>query len=178
MTKGFIYIVSNESMPNIVKIGCTQDINKRLDSLHDTSTPTPFILEKSWEVDNMYQTEKFIHQHLSYCRLNKAREFFTITPINAIELIDNIIIDKAADKFLVYDKSHQFFASSPKDIGDFIRIAAKGQNITQAQLAGVSNTGVRCVIDIMAGKKTAQIGKVMDLTHNLGYRLAFVPRNE
>ena len=53
--KGFVYVLSNASMPGLIKVGMTTKVPdgraKELSS--DTSTPTPFIVEYYALFDDM-----------------------------------------------------------------------------------------------------------------------------
>ena len=50
-----------------------------------------------------------------------------------------------------------------KKLGEYIKKMRKAQNLTQADLAIAANVGIRFLVDLESGKKTAQIGKVIDL---------------
>ena len=54
------------------------------------------------------------------------------------------------------------------DIGALIRSARKEQNLRQDELAGVAGVGLRFIVDLEAGKPTAQIGKVLQVLQTLG----------
>ncbi|MCP2137760.1 y4mF family transcriptional regulator [Rhizobium sp. SLBN-94] len=54
------------------------------------------------------------------------------------------------------------------DIGDLVRSVRKEQNLRQDELAGVSGVGVRFIVDLEAGKPTAQIEKVLHVLQTLG----------
>lgn len=54
------------------------------------------------------------------------------------------------------------------DIGALVRSTRKAQNLRQDQLAGVSGVGLRFIVDLEAGKPTAQIGKVLQVLQTLG----------
>ncbi len=54
------------------------------------------------------------------------------------------------------------------DIGALVRSARKEQNLRQDELAGVSGVGGRFIVDLEAGKPTAQIGKVLHVLQTLG----------
>lgn len=54
------------------------------------------------------------------------------------------------------------------DIGAVVRSLRKEQNLRQDELAGVSGVGVRFIVDLEAGKPTAQIGKVLHVLQTLG----------
>ncbi|TNM62370.1 helix-turn-helix transcriptional regulator [Aliirhizobium smilacinae] len=57
---------------------------------------------------------------------------------------------------------------SPADIGTLVRAARKEQNLRQDELAGVAGVGLRFIVDLEAGKPTAQIGKVLQVLQTLG----------
>lgn len=61
--------------------------------------------------------------------------------------------------------------NSPMDLGRAIRDARRRAGLRQQELAGVAGVGVRFVIEVEAGKPTAQIGKVMQLLSALGLSL-------
>ena len=56
----------------------------------------------------------------------------------------------------------------PADIGDIVRSARKAQKLRQYELAGASGVGLRFIIDLEAGKPTAQIGKALQVLRALG----------
>ena len=55
VNKDFVYLLSNASIPNWVKIGRTQSLENRLKQLYNTSVPLPFNLERFIETPS---TEK------------------------------------------------------------------------------------------------------------------------
>jgi y4mF family transcriptional regulator len=65
---------------------------------------------------------------------------------------------------------------SPADIGALVRTARKEQHLRQDELAGVAGVGLRFIVDLEAGKPTAQIGKVLQVLQTLGCSVdIFVP---
>ena len=55
-----------------------------------------------------------------------------------------------------------------KKLGEFIKKMRKAHHLTQADVAIAANVGVRFLVDLENGKKTAQIGKVIDVCDALG----------
>lgn len=53
-------------------------------------------------------------------------------------------------------------------MGKIIRDLRRAQGVTQAQLAGLSNTGVRFISDLENGKETCQTGKMLHVLATLG----------
>ena len=82
MTTGFVYVLTNESMPGLVKIGYTErTVEERIKELSQpTGVPTPFECFFAVEVENPQAVEKKIHDGLHDARKNLSREFFEIAP--------------------------------------------------------------------------------------------------
>lgn len=57
---------------------------------------------------------------------------------------------------------------STKDIGLLIKTTRKAQGVTQEQLAGVANTGIRFISDLENGKPTIQVNKLLNVLRALG----------
>jgi len=57
------------------------------------------------------------------------------------------------------------------ELSELIRDTRKKQGISQEDLAGLSNTGVRFIIDLEKAKATCQIEKVFNVINALGLEL-------
>ncbi len=57
-------------------------------------------------------------------------------------------------------------------IGTTIRAARKAQGLRQDELAAAANVGVRFLIELEAGKETAQLGKTLAVLAALGIDLS------
>jgi hypothetical protein len=90
---GFIYVLSNPSMPGYLKIGFTRksDIAERVSELSSsTSVPLPFVLEH-WSFTHTPQKyETRLHGLFNKDRVSPKREFFTISLETAIKGINEI----------------------------------------------------------------------------------------
>jgi HTH-type transcriptional regulator/antitoxin HipB len=64
---------------------------------------------------------------------------------------------------------------TPHDIGRLIRETRKGLGVTQKELALTSGTGLRFIIEVEKGKKTAEIAKVLTVLQTLGIKLTLTP---
>jgi hypothetical protein len=84
----YIYILSNPSMPGLIKVGkTTTHPSQRMSELHSTGVPTPFELEFSVTVSSCDYSEKAAHLALASHRVTGNREFFRVSVKKAIELI-------------------------------------------------------------------------------------------
>lgn len=82
MAHGFVYVLGNESMPGIYKIGMTLNHPKeRVAQLSAaTACPTPFDLLAVIGCEDPRWTEMEIHKNLDAYRVNASREFFRVHP--------------------------------------------------------------------------------------------------
>ncbi|HAT3668075.1 TPA: GIY-YIG nuclease family protein [Citrobacter freundii] len=75
---GWVYILSNEYMPGIFKVGMTTtspEIRaKELSSA--TGVPYPFKVEAAFHCEDPSRSEREIHEALNEVRINESREFF------------------------------------------------------------------------------------------------------
>lgn len=89
---GYVYILTNPSMPGLVKVGKTTTTpNQRMSELHSTGVPTPFVLEFSISVNDCHSAERLAHKALHQCRVRANREFFQVTAKQAIEKILEVV---------------------------------------------------------------------------------------
>lgn len=77
-----VYVLTNEAMPGIVKIGLTSDsVEARIGTLNSHSgVPLPFECFFAAEVDSCARIERILHQLFSEVRINPKREFFRVDP--------------------------------------------------------------------------------------------------
>ena len=62
------------------------------------------------------------------------------------------------------------------DIGLIVKTKRINLEMTQVQLAAVSGNGTRFISELENGKKTMQIGKVIDILHFLGLDISVSER--
>jgi len=59
---------------------------------------------------------------------------------------------------------------TPAEIGAIVRKARKAQGMRQDELAGAAGVGLRFIVELEAGKPTAQLGKALRVLEALGCR--------
>lgn len=84
---GYVYILVNSSLPGLVKIGLTRGTTKRraAELSHHTGIPTPFVITYEQLVADCSAVEKSLHERFANSRESARREFFRITPKEAID---------------------------------------------------------------------------------------------
>lgn len=101
MAKGVIYILTNPSFPDYIKIGYANDIEKRLKQLNRSGTvPFDFQLYAVYEVDSELTDNELRQLIDSFCpasRTDKAsdgkervREFYTMSAGEAYDLLERV----------------------------------------------------------------------------------------
>ncbi len=83
-----VYILTNETMPGLVKIGfTTNDLAKRIKELYSTGVPLPFELFYACEVQDGASVERKLHDAFDDHRVSQNREFFRIAPERVIPFL-------------------------------------------------------------------------------------------
>ena len=78
---GIVYVITNATMPGLVKIGVTSgDLEGRMRQLDNTSVPVPFECFYAAEVENPERVEQAIHEAFDDSRVRRSREFFRLSP--------------------------------------------------------------------------------------------------
>jgi len=92
---GYVYILSNRSMPGLVKIGkSSRGGRHRAKEIYQTGVPTPFNLEFEIYTHDCDSLEMYVHERLESKRVNESREFFEIDISEAIaDVVDANIED-------------------------------------------------------------------------------------
>ena len=88
----WVYILSNPSLPNMLKIGYTKNEPeiraKQISSA--TGVALPYKVEWAFQCFNSEQLEQEVHAELASYRVNRQREFFDIPLAEAQEAIEEI----------------------------------------------------------------------------------------
>jgi len=94
-----VYILTNEAMPGLIKIGRTDDGNleTRIKQLDTTGVPLPFECFYAVKVDDAVAVEDKLHAGLDDVRVRKRREFFETTPEQAKALLSVAEVMGGAD---------------------------------------------------------------------------------
>ena len=88
--KGWVYVISNRSMPGLVKIGYTmKDPEIRAAELNGTGVPTPYVVEYEVLVNEPMKIERAAHTHFSVDR--EGKEWFNLSPEDAVAGIKQVV---------------------------------------------------------------------------------------
>ncbi len=100
--KGLIYVLSNPSMQDVLKIGLsTRNVETRVKELETTGVPAPFQIEAYFPSNAPEQHEAQIHNALKEFRLSN-REFFKVDIGIAVNVISSLL-----NKSPIYSRTSQ-----------------------------------------------------------------------
>jgi len=90
--RGWVYVISNQSMPGIVKIGYSmKDPWARAEELAHTGTPLPYLVDYEVLVHEPQVIEQGAHEALKHVRLNEKREWFRCSTSAAVTAIRSVV---------------------------------------------------------------------------------------
>ena len=99
-----VYLLTNPTMPGLVKIGRTTDLESRLRSLSThTGVPVPFECFYACQVENSTKVEKALHDAFGDHRINPKREFFRLNPDRVVAILELVALNDAAPKMEIAD---------------------------------------------------------------------------
>jgi hypothetical protein len=114
---GYVYILKNEAMPGMFKIGVTgrDDLDERINELYNgkTNIPLPFDCVFACKVENYKTVERIIHNAFQDNRVNPNREFFTINPDRVIPLLRHLQMEDATES--IVNKINETVSETDKD---------------------------------------------------------------
>ena len=88
-----VYILTNEAMPGLIKIGLTNaTVEQRMLSLDTTSVPLPFECYYAAQVSDSAKVERALHIGLGDHRVRNSREFFRMEPYRAKAILELLAI--------------------------------------------------------------------------------------
>ena len=95
MAKGYIYIMTNPALKDMVKIGFATDVESRRKQLSTTALPYEYEVYATYETSGKLEDKK-LHKMIDNLnpdiRVTSNREFFIMSPQEAYELLEAIAI--------------------------------------------------------------------------------------
>lgn len=188
---GYVYILTNESMPGLIKIGMTKvSSHQRANNLSKaTGVPTPFVVAFEFFCPYFQCVEQEVHKQLAKYRINPEKEFFRCS----ITLAQKVIKDCAplvaecedSKSYLLVEKCEEF-----KSYQDIPQIRPNGPiseahydagaNLVKPQdlISGVIPEGLWClkgkgikqgVVDFVKSVAMSQSRSVFHITRDSNY---------
>ncbi len=171
-----VYVLTNEAMPGIVKIGLTNDsVESRLSSLNcHSGVPLPFECFFAAEVDSCGRVEKILHQLFSEYRINPKREFFRLDPEKVVLAISIGPFKDVTPGVVIADSDDKEALAKEKARRPRIKLSALG--INPGEMLAFSRDGsitAQVAPDnkvIYNGELTSLSAAALDALHKLGYK--------
>ena len=173
-----VYILTNESMPDTIKVGITENLDRRVRELDNTSTPLPFECYYAVEVENASAIEKKIHEGLDDKRVRQNREFFNATPEQAKAILE--IAEVMGGKNVT---PREDIVETPQDKQALENARKKRGRIDYFGILGIQkgttltfskDENITCVVSdngkiIFRDKETTLSGSALLITNEMGY---------
>lgn len=87
---GWVYVIESPSLPGVVKIGTSRRLNgpfERVRELSGSSLPEAFKINGFCFSDDAFELENNMHKYFAKQRVNPNKEFFYISPQEAIKVL-------------------------------------------------------------------------------------------
>ena len=98
----FVFILTNPSIPDVIKIGTTSSLNRLFDSLNNS---TPFKCYFVCMVEDMEFTVQKIYDGFSDYRINTKEDLFKIDPERVVSILQLVMIDEVIPDRIIYRQS-------------------------------------------------------------------------
>lgn len=163
-----VYVLTNPSMPGLVKIGKTTqlEVEGRMKQLYGTGVPLPFECAFACRVKDASEVEKSLHFAFGNSRINPNREFFTIEPERVIAVLKLLKVDDITTQFeqqieadveAVDKQSAQLFKSKKRPKMNFYELGIPHGSILTSKDGSFSAT-------VVEEKKVSFNGEICSLT--------------
>jgi len=171
-----VYILTNQSMPDTIKIGITDNLERRVRELDNTSVALPFECYYAVEVNDASKIEKKMHEGLDDKRIRQNREFFNISPemaksiLEIAEVMGGKNVTPKKDIVETTQDQQALETARKKKINYFgILGISKGTVLTFSK-----DKNITCEVSdngkvIFRGKETSLSGSALIVTNEMGY---------
>ena len=171
-----IYLLTNEAMPGLVKIGFTEDsVESRIKTL-SAATGVPLLFECYYaaEVDDMQRVENLLHQLFAEHRINPKREFFRIDPEKVVLALSIGNFKEVTPSEVVVDAEEQAALNKEKARRPRLKLSAIG--INPGAVLTFSRDPTRTVVVVQGnkvelnGEYLSPSGAALQILGEMGYK--------
>ncbi len=171
-----VYVLTNEAMPGLIKIGLTSDsVEARLTNLSaHTGVPLPFECYFAAEVNDGARIEKTLHQLFSESRINPRREFFRLDPEKVVLAISIGEFREVTSGDAVVEPEEKEALEKVKARRPRIRLEAIGVKAGDV-LTFSRDESIRAIVAddgkvMFEGEKLSLSAAALKALHRLGYK--------
>lgn len=170
MSEGYVYVLSNPSMPDLLKIGkTTRDPSQRANELYQTGVPTPFVVEREFFTPDCNVLEALAHKRFDKVRVSQSREFFNASFDDVEMFLAQSVADQITSLAMRYTDCMVLVAEPlAMEISDILRISrdiglhpyevmSVFEEVTSDELAGAVSR-YKQKLNIRAQRREAGLG--------------------
>lgn len=111
---GFVYVLTNPAMPEIVKIGRTnRSVEARAEELWTTGVPAPFEVYCEVKFPDCHLAEAIAHREFDEFRFSKSREFFSTEPRRVLNFLKDELLRQLEELVGEFDNVEIFLDDTP-----------------------------------------------------------------
>lgn len=163
MAKGYIYVMTNPALHNMVKIGYSKDVEERRRKLSTTALPFEYEVFATYETEGKLE-DKILHKLIDKLnpdlKVSKNREFYMMTPEDAYELLEAIKYISGSDNELKRCKENPSI-NKDKNKKPPINFAKCGIPVG-AELVFIEDTNIK--VTVVSEKKVEYKGEEISLS--------------
>jgi hypothetical protein len=101
---GHIYVAINTAMPDLVKVGSTTNLSRRIRALSaQTGAAFPFRVFGFVTVADHEDLEGEFKTYFKAARVNPRREFFELPPSTAMEFLNSLVRERRLRTLMLHD---------------------------------------------------------------------------
>ena len=128
---GYVYVLKNEYMPGLIKIGITDNLDERMRTLYNTSVPVAFEVVYACKVHycDCRKIEGALHNAFCTDRVNPKREFFKMEASRAVGILRLFSIEEVTEEANADIRAEL----SPSELEAQTRAVVNRENIEQEQ---------------------------------------------
>ena len=168
---GYVYILVNDSMPDLIKIGRTarKSSTRAKDLSNSTGIPTPFKVAFELSSEEYIRLESEMHSKLAEDRVASNREFFRCSVGKAKELLKELYSKSrerlALNKHPINQKAKFLLTQVPENSNDFYQIPSMAW---KRPLTGTGSKDRLYLLDLMMWYLENHSNEIMEDTAYIG----------
>jgi len=173
----YVYVITNEFMPGISKLGATSDITRRFGELQNV-LPGKSTLRWSMAVDNCFRVEAIIRDQLRIFAIEKSHDWFACNHKVLINQFERHLEGELGNQFTKHiAMKHSIVADRLRPIGRMVREKRRKQGMRLKEMAGLCGVGVRFLSELERGKSTCQFDLTIHVINTAGIDIMAVCRD-
>jgi hypothetical protein len=163
---GIVYVLTNEAMPGLVKIGMTDDTDPSagMEPLFSAEVPLPFAVAFACRVENALEVERSLHVAFEPQRIDATREFFRIDPGQAVAILRLLDRPEVTEELASEAPAEQLALGRDESGTSYVLNLATGGIDARASSGGLSPVPASTAADAHRAPMNTPIEPIAQLT--------------